>query len=121
MNTFIEKNILLDEIMKHNEYITSYPDTQNTTYLVELIMELRESTNVKEDLNIFELILQTMDHIIDDTTEYISIIETSNIEDIEFLHQIIYELNNSIIKINNFINYINSIDCMADMFETITL
>ena len=37
MDTFIKKNILLDEIIEINEYISSYPDTRDSIYFVELL------------------------------------------------------------------------------------
>ena len=134
MNTFIEKNILLDEIVQMNEYITSYPDTRDSIYFVELLMELRNSTNTADDLNTFEILLDTINNIIHDINEYIGIydnqidslshiqiIETTNIDDIQFLHQVIYGLNNTIIKINIYINSLNSVDSITDIFESIKL
>lgn len=121
MNTFIEKNILLDEIVQINEYITSYPDTRDSIYFVELLMELRNSTNTAEDMNTFEILLDTINNIIHDINEYIGIIDPTNIDDIQFLHQIIYGLNNTIIKINIYINSLNSVDSITDIFESIKL
>jgi hypothetical protein len=121
MNTFIEKNILLDEIIELNEYIMSYPDTKDTIYLVELLMGLRNSTNIKEDINTFDIILNVINNIIYDTNEYIVIIDPTEIDDIQFLHQVIYGLNNTIVKINIYINSLNTVDSLTDILESIVL
>jgi hypothetical protein len=121
MDTFIKKNILLDEIIEINEYITSYPDTRDSIYFVELLMELRNSTNTAEDINTFDVLLSTINDIIIDINEYIKIIDTSYIEDIDFLHKIIYGLNTTIHKINIYINSLNSVDSITDILESIQL
>ena len=115
MNIYIEKNILLDKIINTNMYITSYPDTRDTTYFVELLSELRESINIAEDMNIFNILLHTIECIVNDTNEYIKCIDPSEIDDIEFLYQIIYGLNYTITYINKYIDYINSLDITYDI------
>ena len=84
-------------------------------------MELRNSTNIAEDINTFDVLLNTINDIIIDINEYIKIIDTSHIDDIEFLHQIIYGLNTTIHKINIYINSLNSVDSITDILDSIQL
>ncbi len=121
MNIFIDKNILLDEIIKENEFIVSYPDTKQTTHFVEIIMDLRNSIDIVQDLYNCEIICNIIDNIIYDTEEYIKIINVDETKDIEFLYQIIYNLNNTKIKINHFKTRLNDIDYITDILNNIII
>jgi hypothetical protein len=121
MNTFIEKNMLLDEILELNEYILTYQNSSYIINLLETINVLRENLNTNEDTILFNKIYNNIDNIIFECEESKKLFEYEENYEIENLNLIIYKLEISRIDISKFIYKINNIDTLADIFEEISL
>jgi hypothetical protein len=121
MNTFINKNILLDEIFLINNSLFINNDTSDTMQLLYNLNELADSIDIKNDMILFEHILILIDNIIFDTEAYFSYISEYNIKEIDLINEILYGLNSTKFKINQFINIINSTDTLTDLFDNLNI
>jgi chaperonin cofactor prefoldin len=121
MNTFIEKNMLLDGILELNEYILTYDNSSYIIHLLETINVLRENLNTNEDTNLLNKIYNNIGNIIFECEESKKLFEYEENYEIENLNLIIYKLEISRIDISKFIYKINNIDTLADIFEEISL
>jgi hypothetical protein len=66
MNNFIKKNILLDEIIAHNESLIIHDNNHDDYYykFIELLFELKESINYNYDNKILLEIFTILDILI---------------------------------------------------------
>ncbi len=121
MNTFIEKNMLLDGVLELNEYILTYHDSPYITKLLETIGILRENLNTKSDTLLLNQLIQIIDYLIFDYEENKNIYEYEDNYEIENLNLFIYKLEISKTDISQFICKINNVDTLADIFEDFSL
>lgn len=121
MNTFIEKNMLLDGILELNEYILTYHNSPYIINLLETINVLRENLNTISDTNLLNILINNIDHIIFECEESKKLFDYEENYEIENLNIIIYKLEISKADISQFICKINNVDTLTDIFEEISL
>ncbi len=121
MDTFIEKNMLLDMIIENNNYVLSSFNSFSITKVVETIMTLRENLNQNDDIILLNRLVDEIKYVIFENNEYIKMFynDSNNQHNsyIEDINNIIYELEDSINKINEFINKLNSADSLNDLMD----
>ncbi len=109
MNYFIEKNILLDDIIEKIDENLSY---DNNIY--NIISELRDDNEISKDIILLKDIVDNLDNIIYEANEY-----AKTIIDLEFQYtyicNYINDLYDSKYQIFNFINSINEVDILSDL------
>ena len=115
MNYFIEKNILLDDIIEKLDENLSY---DNTIY--HIIGDLRNNNEISKDIILLKNIVDNLDNIIYETNEY-----AKTIIDLEFQYtyicNYINDLYDSKHQIFNFINSINEVDILSDLINEFTI
>jgi hypothetical protein len=116
MNYFIEKNILIDNIIEYNTYLLSYPSVSLIDQFVELLEAMRENINSTFDKEILNQIIQIIDYNLENTEELNELFYDTNIID-----EIIYGLNISKEKINEYLIKIASVDMLADILEEVDI
>lgn len=121
MNTFIEKNMLLDEILELNEYILSYHNSPFLIKILETISILRENLNTNSDTLLLKQLIQIIDYLIFDYEQDKNIYEYEDNYEIENINLIIYKLEISKTDISKFIYKINSIDTLVDIIEELSI
>ncbi len=110
MEHYIEKNILIDELLELEiSYIHEILDVFN---------ELRNTTDYKKDIVLFNQIIHIIDNIISETYEYLKSIEG---DELKFQYDYIYNHINDLYigkyKIQMFINKLNEIDIISDLIK----
>jgi hypothetical protein len=121
MNTFIEKNILIDEILELNEYILTYHNSPYIINLLETINILRENLNTISDTNLLNILINIIDNIIFEYEESKKIFDYEENYEIENINIYIYKLEISKANISQFICKINNVDTLTDIFEDFSL
>jgi hypothetical protein len=115
MNYFIEKNILLDDVIENLCDNLSY---DNNIYYI--FGELRNNNEVKDDIILFEKVISNLDNIIYESNEYLK-----TIVDLEFQYNYICscidDLYNSKYQIINFMSSLNKIDILSELIEEINI
>jgi hypothetical protein len=110
MNRFIEKNILIDDLLELE--IMYMPE------IFEIFNKLRNIDNIDNDIELFYRILCIIDSNILETEEYLKSISIS-LDNLEFENNYISNnLNDLYIskhKIETFINKINKVDNMLNL------
>ena len=69
MDTFIQKNILLDYIVERNEYVLSSYNSPSVTKVVETIMMLRENLSMTNDMILLNKLIEEIRYIIFENNE----------------------------------------------------
>jgi hypothetical protein len=122
MDTFIQKNILLDYIVERNEYVLSSYNSLSVTIVVETIMSLRENLNMTDDMILLNKLIEEIRHVIFENNEYIKMFYHGQYNNyIDEVNEIIFYLEDAINKINEYINYLNSADILSELMEDIRL
>ena len=124
MDTFIEKNMLLDIIIQSNEYVLSTFNSISVTKIIETIMDLRENLNQNDDIILLNRLTNEIKYVIFENNEYIKRFDIDSftyITHIEEIKQIIFDLEDSCNKINEFINYLNSDESLNELMSEIKL
>ncbi len=110
MNHFIEKNILIDELL---ELEISYVHE-----ILDIFNELRNTNDYKKDIVLLDETIHIIDNIIWENYEYLKSIEGDKLN---FQYDyIIDRLNDLYIgkhKIQTFINKLNDIDIISDLLK----
>ena len=117
MNAYIEKNMLLDNILELNEYIFTYYNSSYITNVLETIDTLRENSNTISDTNLLNKIITDIDNIIFDCEESKKLYDYEENCNIEHVNLIIYKLEISHTDISKFICKINSVDSLTEILE----
>ncbi len=124
MDIFIEKNMLLDRIIELNEYVLSTFNSFSITKVIETITMLRENLNQNDDIILLNRLIDEINYVIFENNEYIKRFDVDsflNITHIEEVKHIIYDLEDTINKINEFINKLNSADSLSELMGDFTL
>lgn len=122
MDTYIQKNILLDYIVDKNEYVLSSFNSFSVTKIVETIMMLRENLNMTDDMILLNRLIQEIRYVIFENNENIKMFYHGQYNNyIDEVNEIIFYLEDAINKINEFINYLNSADSLSELMEDIRL
>jgi hypothetical protein len=108
MNYFIEKNMLIDDLLELDL-------TYNSNYLL-IFEELRKNNKVDNDIVLFKDIIVLIENTIYESNEYLKTIHMFEWEN-NYINNYINNLGNSIIKINMFLNNINQIDILSDLIS----
>ena len=120
MNYFIEKNILLDEIIEK-----LYDNLSYDNYIYNILGELRKTNEINNDIILFNNVIDNLDNIIYESNEY-----AKSIVDLEFQYNYICnyidDLYNAKYQIINFINSfcianINKVDILSDILFEINI
>jgi hypothetical protein len=120
MNYFIEKNILLDEIIEK-----LYDNLSYDNYIYNILGELRKTNEISNDIILFNNVIDNLDNIIYESNEY-----AKSIIDLEFQYNYICnyidDLYNAKYQIINFINSIyianiNKVDILSDILSEINI
>ncbi len=119
MDMFIEKNILLDEIIKLNDFILNYHSTKYVINLIEILDVLRNNTNQNTDVELLKNILSIIDSIYIDVEASQSMLYDKR--DINIVNEILYGLYNSKLKIINFLTKLGNIDSLVDIINEMNL
>ena len=110
MNHFIEKNILIDDLLELE--IMYMPE------VLEIFNELKSTDNIDNDIELLDIVIQIIDSNIWETEEYLKSISIS-LDNLEFENNnISNNLNDLYIskhKIETFINKINKVDNMLNL------
>jgi hypothetical protein len=109
MNYFIEKNILIDDLLELE--IVNYNNN-----IISLFEELRNDSNVDKDIVLFKNIIIIIENNIYETNEYLKTIHMFEWEH-TYVNNYINDLYNGIIKINIFLNNINNVDILSDLIS----
>ncbi len=112
MEHYIEKNILIDELL---ELEISYIHE-----LLNIFEELRNTNDYKKDIDLFIRCMQIIDMIIWETNEYLKTIVYLEFE-YNYVYNHLNNLYNGKNKIQNFINKINEIDIVSDLLSEINV
>ena len=124
MDIFIEKNMLLDTIIELNEYVLSTFNSFSITKVIETITMLRENLNQNDDIILLNRLIDEINYVIFENNEYIKRFDVEsflNITHIEEVKHIISDLEDSINKIIEFINKLNSADSLSELMGDFTL
>ncbi len=116
---FIEKNILLDEIVKLNEFILTYQSTKDVTKFIEILDYLRSNTNQNTDIELFNNLISIIDNIYTDTEASYSMIYHKR--DKNILNEILYGLYNSKLKIANLLDKLRDVTSLVDVIHEMNL
>jgi hypothetical protein len=116
MNYFIEKNILIDNIIEYNIHLLSYPSVNLIEQFVELLEAMRENINLNYDEQILNQIIQIIDYNLENTEDL-----NEQFYDTNIIDEIIYGLNISKEKINEYLIKIASVDTLTDILEDINI
>ncbi len=116
MNYFIEKNILIDNIIEYNIHLLSYPSVNLIEQFVELLEAMRENINLNYDEQILNQIIQIIDYNLENTEDL-----NEQFYDTNIIDEIIYGLNISKEKINEYLIKIASVDTLADILEDVNI
>ncbi len=119
MDMFIEKNILLDEIVKLNEFILTYQSTRDVNSFIEIIDYLRNNTNQNQDIELLKNLLSLINIIYTDAEASQSMIYDKR--DINIVNEILYGLYNSKIKIQSFLNKLGDVDSLVGIINEMNL
>lgn len=111
MNYFIEKNILIDDLLELE--IVNYNDN-----IISLFEELRNNNQIDNDITLFKDIIILIENNIYETNEYLKTIQMYEWEH-NYVNNYINDLGNGIIKINIFLNNIkiNNVDILSDLIS----
>ena len=119
MDIFIEKNILLDEIVKLNNFILTYQSTKDVNSFIELIDYLRNNTNQNTDIELLKNLIALIENIyIDAEASHLMIY---NKRDLNIINEILYGLYNSKIKIEILLNKIGDIDSLVGVINEMNI
>ena len=122
MDTFIQKNMLLDMIIERNEYVLSSFNSFSVTKVVETITSLRDNLSMTDDMILLNRLIEELRYIIFENTEYIRLFYQDAYNNyVEQINEVIFYLEDSINKINEFINHLNSADILSDLMECIKI
>ena len=116
MNLFIEKNILIDNIIEYNIHLLSYPSVSLIDQFVELLEAMRDNINIDLDEQILKQIIQIIDYNLDNGEELHEIFYDPNIID-----EVIYGLNISKEKINEYLIKLSSVDILVDILNDVNI
>jgi hypothetical protein len=109
MNYFIEKNMLIDEILYGLN--DNLPDNHN---IYNILNELRNNNETNYDIILLRNVIADLDNIAYESNEY-----AKSIVDLEFEYNYICKyidnLYDAKYQIINFINSINEIDVLSDL------
>ncbi len=119
MNMFIEKNILLDEIVKLNEFILTYQSTNDINIFIETIDCLRNNTNQNIDTELLNYLIKLINNIYTDTDASQSMIYDKR--DKNIINEILYGLYNSKLKITDFLNKLGDVDSLVGIINEMNL
>ena len=116
MNNYINKNILLDELVE-------FEITYNTD-LLNLFEELQQSIDFKYDTILLNNCINIIDNMIYESNEYLKSI-TNNEYKLEYENYIISNninnLYNAKYKIINYLNLLNEPDILIDLIDGMNL
>jgi hypothetical protein len=115
MNYFIEKNLLLDDIIDLLKDNLSY---DNNIY--HILGDLRNNNDINQDIILFRNLISNIDNIIYEATEYAKTIIDLYFE-YNYILRDINDLYNAKYQIINFINKINEIDVLSDLVSEIKI
>ena len=119
MDMFIEKNILLDEIVKLNEFILTYQSTNDVNNFIELLEYLRNNTNQNTDIELLNNLLLLINNIFTEAEASQSMIYHKR--DKNIINEILYGLYNSKLKIQVFLNKLGDIDSLVGVINEMNL
>ncbi len=112
MEHYINKNILIDELLEYN--LTYYDD------LLYTFQELRNSTNFDTDIILLNNCIEYLDNMIYETNNYINNYVSNEYEYIiekKFLNNL-YEAKNHII---NYLKSLNETDILSELLHEINI
>ena len=116
MNHFIEKNILIDDLLELE--IMYMPE------VLEIFNELKSTDNIDNDIELLDIVIQIIDSNIWETEEYLKSISIS-LDNLEFENNYISNnLNDLYIgkhKIQTFINKINKLEFLIDSISEMNI
>jgi hypothetical protein len=112
MNNYINKNILIDELLELNI-------TYNDEILYSL-QELKDNIDYKMDIILLNNITFFLDGMIDETNNYLTSIVDSEFEYIT-VSNIINNLYNAKYRIYDYLKQLNETDILTDMIDEIKL
>ncbi len=122
MDIFIQKNMLLDNIINTNEYVLSEFNSTSINKIIDTIIVLRDNLNVNDDMILLNRLIEEIKYVIFENNEYIkTYYSNENNNYVEQLNNIIYDLQDSINKINEFIDYLNSSDSLSELMNELVL
>lgn len=119
MNMFIEKNILLDEIVKLNEFILTYQSTNDVNNFIEILDYLRNNTNQNIDIELFNNLILIINNIYRDTEASKSMMYDKH--DLNIINEILYGLYNSKIKIQLLLDKLKDVDSLLGVINEMNL
>ncbi len=119
MDMFIEKNILLDEIIKLNNFILTYQNTKEIRDFVETLDYLRNNTNQNTDIGLLNDVLTLIHHIYIDVEASQSMVYDKR--DLNIINEILYGLFNSKLKIKKFLEQLEHIDSLIEVINEMNI
>ncbi len=119
MDIFIEKNILLDEIVILNNFILTYQSTNDINIFIETIDCLRHNTNQNKDVELLNYLLKLINNIYVDVQASQSMIYDKR--NLNIGNEILYGLYNSKLLIEKLLNKINNVDSLVGIINEMNI
>ncbi len=119
MNMFIEKNILLDEIIKLNNFILTYQNTNDINDFIETLAALRENVHQNTDLLLLNDLLTLTNNIYRETEASQSMIYDKR--HLNIINEILYGLHNTKLKIKTLLEKLENVDSLIDVINEMNL
>jgi hypothetical protein len=120
MNMYIEKNILLDNIIKLNDFLLTYQNSLNVNEFVEILDNLRHNfVNQNEESKILYDLVLLINNIYSDTQLVKEMIY--NKYDLNLADEILYGLYNSKLLILKHMKKLESADSLDELVNELAL
>ena len=120
MNMYIEKNILLDNIVKLNDFLLTYQTSLNVNQFMEILDNLRNNyVNQNEESKILYKLVLLINNIYSDTKLIKDMIY--NKYDLNLADEILYGLYNSKLLILNHMKKLNSASSLEELVNELSL
>lgn len=119
MDMFIEKNIVLDEIIKLNEFIFTYQSTKDVNCFIETLACLRDNTNQNTDMELLNYLLKLINDIYVDVESSQSMIYDKR--NLNIINEILYGLHNSKLKIQKLLDKLRDVDSLVGVINEMNI
>jgi hypothetical protein len=119
MDMFIEKNILLDEIVKLNDFMLTYQNTPDVNNFIEILEYLRNNTNQNTDIDLLNNLQKLINNIYIDVDASQAMIYDKR--DKNIINEILYGLYNSKLKIQILLTKLGDINSLVDVINEMNI
>ncbi len=125
METYINKNILLDDIIQSNSFLllfySSVTENVLSYRLLDTVEKLRKNISISDDIILFNNLLINIDDIIVEKEAYKSCLMDYYELEIENINRILYLLENTKYKIRIFLEKLNTVDTITDVMSNMEI